>query len=58
MINNKNKEELTEKIKIHEEALQKLIKQHTDLQDAARNIEAKLFKERAEWVEERDKLIK
>lgn len=57
-INNKNKEELSQKLKNQEDALAKLLADHNQLQDTCRSIETKLFQERAQWVEEKERLIK
>lgn len=56
-INSKNKEELSEKLKQYEIEIGKIVAENTNLTDLVRKAENNLFKERAEWVEERTKLI-
>lgn len=57
-INIKNKEELGDKLKRYQEEISKIMDQRDKFMQISRDYETKLFKERSQWVQEKDKLIK
>jgi len=50
-INTKNREELAEKLKSYEAEINRVVSENNNLTSLSRDLEAKLFKERADWIE-------